>query len=87
MCLDTVTDMNKPLNIVRVTGDNSDTVWEKFSIMDLVIIIMKANCSHFVWGISAIPMIADEDAVDYIPKNLPQCDRGHRCAHGTAART
>ena len=31
-------------------------------------------------------MIADEDAVDHIPKNPPQCDRSHGCAHG-AART
>ena len=36
---------------------------------------------------SAIPMIADEDAVDHIPKNPPQCDRSHGCAHGAAART
>ena len=35
---------------------------------------------------SAIPMIADEDAVDHIPKNLPQCDRSHGCAQGAAAR-
>ena len=35
---------------------------------------------------SAIPMIADEDAVDHIPKNPRQCDRSHGCAHG-AART
>ena len=33
---------------------------------------------------SAIPMIADEDAVDHIPKNPPQCDRSHGCAHGAA---
>ena len=36
---------------------------------------------------SAIPMIADEDAVSHIPKNLPQCDRSHGCAHGAADRT
>ena len=32
-------------------------------------------------------MIADEDAVDHIAKNPPQCDRSHGCAHGAAART
>ena len=36
---------------------------------------------------SAIPMIADEDAVDHIPKNTPKCDRSHGCAHSAAART
>ena len=36
---------------------------------------------------SAIPMIADEDAVDHISKNTPKCDRCHGCAHGAAART
>ena len=36
---------------------------------------------------SAIPMIADEDAVDHISKNTPKCDRRHGCAHGAAART
>ena len=35
----------------------------------------------------AIPMIADEDAVDHISKNTPKCDRRHGCAHGAAART
>ena len=38
-------------------------------------------------GGSAIPMIADEDAVDHIPKNPPQSDRSHGCAHSAAART
>ena len=36
---------------------------------------------------SAIPMIADEDAVDHISKNTPKYDRRHGCAHGAAART
>ena len=36
---------------------------------------------------SAIPMLSDEDAVDHIPKNPPQYDRSHGCAHGAAART
>ena len=27
-------------------------------------------------------MIADEDAVDHIAKNHPQCDRSHGCAQG-----
>ena len=29
-------------------------------------------------------MMADEDAVDHIPKTIPQCDRSHGCAHGAA---
>ena len=36
---------------------------------------------------SAIPMIADENAVDHIPKNHPQCGRIFGCAHGAVART
>ena len=32
----------------------------------------------------AIPMMADEDAADHIPKTIPQCDRSHGCAHGAA---
>ena len=32
-------------------------------------------------------MIADEDAVDHMPKNLPQCDRSHGRAYGAAAYT
>ena len=36
---------------------------------------------------SAIPMIADEDAVDHIAKNHPQCDRNHGCPQVATART
>ena len=36
---------------------------------------------------SPIPMIANEDAVDYIPKNPPPCGTSHGCAHGAATRT
>ena len=53
----------------------------KVFIMDLVIMIITLSEE------SAIPMIADEDAVDHIPKNPPQQDRSHVCAYGTAART
>ena len=35
----------------------------------------------------SIPMNADEDAVDNILKNPPQCDRSHGCAHGAAVCT
>ena len=77
MCLDTVTDMNKTLNIV--TGANSDVVidlgYEKnfhYGLSDydnesLYIPIVPTLSEE-----SAIPMIADEDAVDHIPKNPPQ---------------
>ena len=53
----------------------------KVFIMDLVIMIITLSEE------SAIPMIADEDAVDHISKNTPKCDRRHGCAHGAAART
>ena len=29
-------------------------------------------------------MMADEDAVDHIPKTIPQCDKSHGCAQGDA---
>ena len=32
-------------------------------------------------------MIADENAVDHIPKNPQQLDRNHGCAHGAVDRT
>ena len=32
-------------------------------------------------------MIAVEDAADHFPKNPPQCDGSHGCAHGAAAPT
>ena len=92
MSLDTNTDMNETLN--TLTSDNSDAV------IDLV---QEKNFHNGLSGYgneslyipvaptlseeSAIPMIADEDAVDHIPKNPPQCDRSHGCAHGAAART
>ena len=92
MYLDTVTDMNETLNIV--TGDNSDAVadlqYEKhfhnwlsdYDNESMYIPIVPTLSEE-----SAIPMIADEDAVDHIPKNLPQCDRSHGHAHGATAHT
>ena len=92
MSLDTNTDMNETLN--TLTSDNSDAV------IDLV---QEKNFHKGLSGYgneslyipvaptlfedSAIPMIADEDAVDHTPKNTPQYDRSHGCAHGAAART
>ena len=32
-------------------------------------------------------MIADQDAVDYIPINPPPCDRSHGCSHGAPAHS
>ena len=29
-------------------------------------------------------MMADEDAVDHIPKTIPQCDKSHGCDQGDA---
>ena len=92
MCLDPVTDLNEALNIV--IGDNSDAVidlgYEKnfhngvsdYDNESLYIPIAPTLSEE-----SAIPMIADEGAVDHIPKNSWQCDRSHRCAHGTTACT
>ena len=87
MNLDTVTDMNETLNIV--TGDNSDAViglgYQKkfhnrlsgYDNESLYIPIAPTLPEE-----SGIPMIADEDVVDHIPKNPPGCDRSHCCAHG-----
>ena len=91
MCLDRVTDINETLNIV--TGGNSDAVadfrYEKhfhngltdYDNETLYIPIVPTLSEE-----STISMIADEDAVDHIPKNPPQCDRSRGCIHG-AART
>ena len=92
MCLDTVTDMNETLNVVA--GANFDAVidlgYEKnfhnelsdYDNESLYIPIIPTLSEG-----SAIPMIADEDAVGNIPKNPSHCDRSHGCAHGAAART
>ena len=92
MCLDTLTYMNKTFN--TVTSDNSGAVidlgYEKsfhnglsdYDNESLYIPIAPTLSEE-----SAIPMFADEDAVDHIPKNPSQCDRSHGCAHGAAART
>ena len=77
-----------------VTGDNSDAVidlgYEKnfhngvsdYDNESLYIPIVPTLSEEY-----AIPMIADEGAVDHIPKNSRQCDRSHRCAHGATACT
>ena len=36
---------------------------------------------------SAIPMIADKDAVDHFPKNIQPCGRSHGCGQGAATHT
>ena len=93
MCLDTVTDMNETLNIA--TGKNSDANidlgYEKnfhnglsdYDHESLHIPIIVPTLSEE----SAVPMIADEDVVDHIPKNPPQCNRSHGCPHDAAACT
>ena len=72
MSLNTVTDMSETLNIV--TGDNSDAVIDlglqknlhnglrDYDNESLYIPIFSTLSEK-----SAIPMIADEDAVDHIP--------------------
>ena len=91
MCLDTVTDMNETLN--TVTDDNSDAVidlgYEKNFLNGLSDYDNEGRYIHIAPTLSeesVIPMIADEDAVDNIPKNPPQCDRSHGFAHGAAVR-
>ena len=87
MCLDKVTDMNETLNIV--TTDSSvaviDLGCEKsfhnglsdYDNESLYIPIAPTLSEE-----SVILMIADEDAVEHILKNLLQCDRSHGYAHG-----
>ena len=77
MCLDTATDMNETLNIV--IGDNSDSVIDfgydkNFHIglsdddnENLYITIVPTLSEE-----SAVPIIADENAVENVPKNSPQ---------------
>ena len=92
MCLDTLTYMNKTFN--AVTSDNSGAVidlgYEKCfhnGLSDYDNESLYIPIAPTLSGESANPMIADEDAVNHIPKSFPQCDRGHGCAHGTVART
>ena len=87
MCLDKVTDMNETLNIV--TTDSSDAVIDlgceksfhnglsDYDNESLYIPIAPTLSEE-----SVILMIADEDAVEHILKNLLQCDRSHGYAHG-----
>ena len=87
MCLDTLTYMNKTFN--TVTSDNSGAVidlgYEKsfhnglsdYDNESLYIPIAPTLSEE-----SVILMIADEDAVEHILKNLLQCDRSHGYAHG-----
>ena len=77
-----------------VTGDDSDAVidlgYEKNfhnGLSDYDNDILYIPIVLIFSEESAILMIADEDAVDRIPKNRPQCDRNHGCAHGAAACT
>ena len=84
--------MDEAHNIV--TGDNSDAAtdfgYEKnfhnglsdYDNGSLYIPIVPTLSEE-----SAIPIIADEDAVDHILKNPQQWDRSHGCAHGAAACT
>ena len=76
MCLDTVTEMNKKLNIV--TADNSNAVidlgYEKRFDNGLSDHDNESLYIHIVPTLSeksAVPMIADEDAVEHILKNIP----------------
>ena len=92
MCLETNTDMNETLNIVK--GDNSDAIIDLGHEKNFHNGLSGYdNESLYIPSVStlsegsAIPMIADEDAVDHIPKNPTQCDRSPGCAHGAAART
>ena len=77
MCLDTVTDMDEAYNMV--TGDNSDAVinfgYEKNFHNGLSDYDNESLYMPIVPTLpegSAIPIIADEDAVDHILKNPQQ---------------
>ena len=84
--------MNETLN--TVPGDNSDADidlgYEKgfhnglsdYDNESLYITVVPA-----VFEESVIPMIADEDPVDHIPKNPQPSGRSHGCAQGSATRT
>ena len=83
MCLDTISDMNETHT---VPGHNSDTDidlgYEKnfhsgfndYNNKSMYIPIASTLSEE-----SAISMITDEDAVDYIPKNPQPCGRSHGC--------
>ena len=92
MCLDVVTDMNETLN--TVAGDSLDAAidlgYEKnfhIGFSDYENESLYIPIAPTLSGESAIPMIADEDAVDHIHKDRLQCNRNHVCVHGAAART
>ena len=92
MCLDTVTYMNETLN--TVASDNYDAVidleYDKNfhnGLSDYDNESQYIPIAPTIFEEYATPMISDEDAVNHIPRNPPQCDRGHGCAHGTVART
>ena len=76
MCLDTVTDMTEKLNIV--TADNSNAVidlgYEKrfhSGLSDHDNESLYIPIVPTLFEESAVPMIADEDAVEHILKNIP----------------
>ena len=91
MCLETVTDMNETHTI---PGDNSDAdidlryekhFHNKLSDYDsnsLYVPIVSTLSEK-----SAVSIITDEDAVDYIPKNFTPCGRSHVCVQDTVACT
>ena len=77
MCLDTATDMNETLNIV--IGDNSDTVIDFGYEKNFYIALSDDDNENIYIPIvptlpeeSAVPIIADENAVEHVPKNSPQ---------------
>ena len=91
MCLDTVTDMNE---ILTIPCDNFDTDidlgCEKNFHNELSDYDNKSMYIPIVSTLSeesTIPIITDEDTVNYILKNPPTCGRSHVCAQGTAALT
>ena len=80
------TDMNETLN--TVPDDNVHTDKKIYNeLSDCCNESLYIPIAPTLFEESAIPMIADEDAVDHIPKNPPPCGRSHVCAHGAAANT
>ena len=91
MRLDTVTDMNETHTLPDDNCDaDIDLGYEKNFHNRLSDYDNKSMYKPIVSTLSdksAISIITDGDAVDYISKNHPPCGRSHVCAQDAAACT
>lgn len=92
MRLDTDINMNEILN--TVLGDNSDADIDLGCEENFYNDIIACNSDSLYIPIiptlsvgSVIPMIADKDTVDHVPKSSTLCGRIHICAHGSTVLT